>query len=68
MRLVKAYDPIRATTEWRPDVSLEEQARRGIKSIQLRISNPDLREDCRQLAKNELARWRRILIQLKNSK
>ena len=68
----KSYDVINHRTVEAEPLPPLEQAQRNIRSIQRRINNPDMRDDCRQLARVELRRWRRLLVaaamgkQLKN--
>ena len=59
---MKTFDAIRATTEWRNDLPIVEQARRGIRSIQQRVANPNMAEDVRRLALRQLHHWRGILL------
>ena len=58
----KVFDPIRATTEWREDLTPLEKAKRGIRSVQKRIANPEMPKDCRTLALRELKRWRLLIM------
>lgn len=58
----KHHDPIQNAVVNEEALSLADQARRGIRSIQRRINNPDMPEDCRRLARQELRRWWRILL------
>jgi len=66
--LSKAFDPIHATVEWRPDLSSGELARRGIRSIQRRLANPEMQADCRTLALHELKRWRLLIMLARGGK
>ena len=59
---MKHFDPIRAQTEWRRDLPILERARRGIRAIQQRIANPDMREDVRENDRRQLKHWRGILL------
>jgi hypothetical protein len=58
----KHYDPIRYQTEWCRELPLLERARRGIRAIQMRIANPDMREDVRENDRRQLRHWRGILL------
>jgi hypothetical protein len=58
---MKQFDPIMGRMRHIPTLSPAEIAERGIRSIQRRIANPGMAEDCRELALHELKRWRRLL-------
>src|ERR1035437_9420909 len=57
----KQFDPIMGRMRHIPNLSQSEIAERGIRSIQRRIANPGMADDCRELALHELKRWRRLL-------
>jgi len=59
---MKHFDPIRAQTEWCRELPILERARRGIRAIQQRIANPDMREDVRENDRRQLKHWRGILL------
>ena len=65
---MKTFNPIQHTVEWKPELSQGEIARRGIRSIQKRIANPELADDCRTLALRELRRWRTLLMLVRGGK
>lgn len=58
----KHFDPIRERSELCRELPILERARRGIRAIQMRIANPDMREDVRGNDRRQLKHWRGILL------
>ena len=65
---MKAFDDINHTVIERAPLPLGETARRGIRSIQRRLANPELPPDCRKLAVRELRRWRLLIMLARGGK
>ena len=64
---MKHFDPINGPIEWRGDLPLGEMAKRAIRTIRRRLSNPSLAADVRATNLAELKRQRLLLMRLGKS-
>ncbi len=63
--MTKSYDSINHTVAVCAPLSPLGLAQRAVREIQRRLANPEMRDDCRALARGELRHWRKQILRLR---